>query len=195
MSLFWIIFCVVVAYFADQRGRNPVLWGLLALFISPLLAGLALAVMKDMSVEEKIDELDKTTENIKREVKSNQKYNEQERERIQNRLSGAKRSSSVDNQIATTKSVPALEAKKIKCEECGKNVSADTNYCVNCGNRVIEDNKKECPNCQELIDEKAKFCVKCGEKLISECSNCGQEVNSNVKFCMKCGEEIITTEE
>ena len=39
MELFWFIGCAAVGYWANQRGRSPILWGLLSMVISPLLAG------------------------------------------------------------------------------------------------------------------------------------------------------------
>ena len=43
--LFWIGFAVVVGIAANNRGRNGAGWGLLALVISPLLAGLLLLAL------------------------------------------------------------------------------------------------------------------------------------------------------
>jgi hypothetical protein len=43
--LFWIGFAVVVGVAANNRGRNGVGWGLLALIISPILAGLLLLAL------------------------------------------------------------------------------------------------------------------------------------------------------
>ncbi|SJZ83490.1 zinc ribbon domain-containing protein [Selenihalanaerobacter shriftii] len=189
MFLFWFIFCGVVAYFANERGRSPILWGLLAFLISPLLAGVALAAMKDLSIEEEIDRLDKTTENIKREIKSNQKYNEQYRKEIQPKLtSGGEHLT--NNQTPSNKSQPALGSKKIKCKNCNKYVPKDTKYCGDCGNKIIKQNEKECIHCQQIISKESKFCPKCGQKLIIECSNCGKELTSDIKFCVKCGKEI-----
>jgi hypothetical protein len=43
--LFWIGFAVVVGVGANTRGRNGPGWGLLAVLISPLLAGLLLLAL------------------------------------------------------------------------------------------------------------------------------------------------------
>lgn len=45
--LLWLAFCVGVGALASSRGRNPVVWFLLAVLISPLLAGIIVLVMKD----------------------------------------------------------------------------------------------------------------------------------------------------
>jgi hypothetical protein len=43
--LFWIGFAIVVGVGANTRGRNGPGWGLLAVLISPLLAGLLLLAL------------------------------------------------------------------------------------------------------------------------------------------------------
>jgi RNA polymerase subunit RPABC4/transcription elongation factor Spt4 len=161
MPLTWFFFCGVVAYFASERGRNPVLWGLLAVVISPILAGLFLVLMKDLSVEEEIDELDKKTENIQREVKSNQEYNEQEREQLKKQL-GAGEETNTDDKLDGETSSQALEAGKIECLECGEYITEAANYCVHCGAEATEI---KCPECARTIDQEAKFCPDCGTEL------------------------------
>ncbi|MGM0471863.1 MAG: zinc ribbon domain-containing protein [Bacillota bacterium] len=191
--LIWFIFCGVVAYFASQKGRNPVLWGILAIFTSPLLAGLGLAFVKDLEVEEEIDELHKDTENIKREVKANQQYNQEQRKKIQNKLTADN-----DDHLALEEESNddnLLEAEKVKCGNCDEYVLADNDYCTNCGSKVVgEDEEQEvekCPNCQIEVAKGAKFCQQCGQELVIECPNCNLELDSDAKFCAQCGEEII----
>lgn len=41
----WLIGVFIVGYWASKKGRSSGGWGLLALFISPLLAGIALAIV------------------------------------------------------------------------------------------------------------------------------------------------------
>ena len=43
--LFWTIFAVIVAIAANARGRSAIGWFLLAIFLSPLLALIAVLVM------------------------------------------------------------------------------------------------------------------------------------------------------
>lgn len=40
--LFWILFSIGVGYLANENGRNPVVWGVVALVISPILAAIVL---------------------------------------------------------------------------------------------------------------------------------------------------------
>jgi hypothetical protein len=48
--VFWIGLTVVVGIFAASRGRSSVGWCLLSLIISPVLAGLLIAVMPNLKV-------------------------------------------------------------------------------------------------------------------------------------------------
>jgi hypothetical protein len=43
--LFWVGFAIIVGVAANTRGRDSVGWGVLAVFISPLLAGLLLLAL------------------------------------------------------------------------------------------------------------------------------------------------------
>ena len=45
LLIFWVIFAVIVAIAANSRGRSAIGWFLLAIFISPLLALIAVLVM------------------------------------------------------------------------------------------------------------------------------------------------------
>ena len=45
----YIVFVVVAGIFANQRGRNPILWGLIATVISPIGAGIILALLPDIA--------------------------------------------------------------------------------------------------------------------------------------------------
>lgn len=47
-AIVWAVLSIAVAFFAHQRGRNGAGWLLLALLISPLLAVILLALMRDL---------------------------------------------------------------------------------------------------------------------------------------------------
>lgn len=49
MTLAWFLACAAVGYFADRKGRNPWIWGLASVFLSPFLVGLVLALMPAVS--------------------------------------------------------------------------------------------------------------------------------------------------
>ncbi|MFW6238301.1 MAG: zinc ribbon domain-containing protein [Halanaerobiales bacterium] len=188
MPIIWLIFVGVVAYYANKKGRNPVGWGLLAVVISPLLAGIALAFVKDLTVEEEIDHLNKKTDNIKREVEHNKEFNDIQREQLGQEvdsIGGSKRTDRLKDENNTEK----IEGK-IECRTCGEYVSADDKFCFNCGEKVIPAGKKQCPQCEEFIEDDARFCPNCGENFVIRCDSCGEEFEDEVKFCPQCGEEL-----
>lgn len=188
MGLLWVIFCIVVGYYANERGRNPWGWGLLAVVISPLLAGIALAVAKDLSIEEDMDELNKTTENIKREVEHNKEFNDLHREVTGNsreRISGYRNS----NELLHNAPEEALTGE-IECQECGVYVSPDNKFCPECGSKIIPQGKRECPSCGGIIDKEKKYCSLCGQKLKRECPACDQELALDTNFCPQCGNQM-----
>ena len=48
MALFlWLLLCAFIGYYAGKKGRNMWAWGLAAIFISPLIVGIVLALMPD----------------------------------------------------------------------------------------------------------------------------------------------------
>ena len=48
MTLFlYLLLCAFIGYVADRKGRNELAWGVAALFLSPLIVGIVLAVMPD----------------------------------------------------------------------------------------------------------------------------------------------------
>jgi hypothetical protein len=44
-AIAWLVLCGLIGFIAMKRGRSSVGWFFLALFLSPLTAGLALAIM------------------------------------------------------------------------------------------------------------------------------------------------------
>ena len=185
MGFLWVIFCIVVGYYANERGRNPIGWGLLAVVISPLLAGIALAVSKDLSIEEEIDNIDKKTENIQREVEHNQEFNKLHREN-----SGKKEIAASDEDGYISSNDKEKLTEKIECSNCGEYVGSDNNFCPICGSKIIPEGMRECPDCQEIIDKGIRYCNECGYKLKPECPSCNQEVKFGLNFCPYCGSEL-----
>ena len=52
----WIVLAIIVGVAANTRGRSPVGWTLLALVVSPLIAGLLVLALPNMHVEFAVDE-------------------------------------------------------------------------------------------------------------------------------------------
>lgn len=185
-TLFWLIFCGVVAYFANKRGRNPVGWFLIAAITTPLLAGIALAIAKDLSIEEEINDLHKTTNNIKTEIEHNKQHNNLQQQYMYQKLGS---SSEEKKQLDSTNNNKLALEESIKCS-CGAEVKSQSKFCPQCGEIIIPKGKMLCPNCNDLILEDAKFCNICGHKLVTECPSCNTKLKTDLKFCYNCGQEL-----
>ena len=99
----------------------------------------------------------------------------------------------------------------MKCERCGKEVSANAGFCPYCGYKVeaTEEEKtredeikagKRCSKCGALITDGVKFCAECGTKVgesgtpvvkkkvvyVRTCKNCGTKVPINEYYCPNC---------
>ena len=56
-----------------------------------------------------------------------------------------------------------------------------------------EINKKLCPNCGKQIDADSNFCMHYGHKITPEfkyCGNCGKQISPDDKFCMHYGQPL-----
>ena len=102
---------------------------------------------------------------------------------------------------------------KKSCPRCNIPISIYTEYCRNCGLRLIN----KCPNCNRYTDGKLHYCDNCGyefpkyegEKLPFEykvyeegeqvpekpnfCPTCGASLKNteNLRFCEYCGSKIV----
>ena len=64
---------------------------------------------------------------------------------------------------ATPPPPPPSTQSVIKCPKCGRNVSADFEYCPYCGTKLPK--ASYCPHCGALLPPGAKFCPKCGKPI------------------------------
>ncbi|MFM5205992.1 hypothetical protein ACEUAW_17245 [Aeromonas veronii] len=53
--LMWLVFAFIVAILANNRGRHPLLWFLLSIVLSPLIAGIALLCMSNIKAEQEAE--------------------------------------------------------------------------------------------------------------------------------------------
>lgn len=50
--LLWVIFSFLVAFLADSRGRSSIIWFLLAVVLSPVIAAVAILCMTNVKAEQ-----------------------------------------------------------------------------------------------------------------------------------------------
>ncbi|NNE66257.1 MAG: zinc-ribbon domain-containing protein [Pyrinomonadaceae bacterium] len=85
-------------------------------------------------------------------------------------------------------------AQTVACPACGKQNSATSKFCAECGGKM-EIVKVPCVKCGADLREGAKFCSECGskqEKMI--CGKCEAELAPGAKFCAECGEASAPAE-
>lgn len=63
-----------------------------------------------------------------------------------------------------------ISASKIICKNCGKEIPADCDFCLKCGERVVKQDEPTtiiCKKCGKEIPADCDFCLKCGARIIS----------------------------
>lgn len=92
---------------------------------------------------------------------------------------------SIENSISSSKE------KNIKCPKCGRALSEDAKFCLECGTKIEKINVNEaiCPHCGKKTIN-GKFCMECGQKLQLICPNCKKELQVGTKFCPECGKRL-----
>lgn len=187
--IIWLLFCVGVGYYANTKGRNPVGWGALAFLISPLIAGIILALSKDLNTEKKIEEVNNKTDNLKTEMNFNQKFNDYRAEHMAAQIKSLDSSSKDQSKIITNNQRYQID-RKIKCNSCGGMVSYNSKFCPMCGKEI--EKEKICSNCNQKYPVDSKFCPHCGAKAETNqiCTNCGQKYEPGIKFCPNCGVQL-----
>ena len=55
----------------------------------------------------------------------------------------------------------AADPSPVICPECGESNAAGSNFCKNCGKKLLS----KCPKCGTSVEEGSGFCSNCGEKL------------------------------
>lgn len=135
--LVFIAFAVGIGMFAKKKGRSPWGWGIASIFISPLLAGIILALMKDISQEQEINEVDMQQQALKERVAVNEVQINQRFEKVENQLSSIKKEVGMlandksEEKVLVAPNKPTAEVNF--CPRCGSSVRADACFCTKCG--------------------------------------------------------------
>lgn len=58
------------------------------------------------------------------------------------------------------------------------------------------DREIECTECGEIVDSESEFCKNCGKKIMIEpqCTSCGRLLDEDINFCPGCGTEVEVSE-
>jgi RNA polymerase subunit RPABC4/transcription elongation factor Spt4 len=182
-----------VAYFANKKGHNAVAWFFIAFVISPLLAGIVLALTKDEKITERINGVERKAENLHTEMGYNQKYNDLRADLISRQLNTQLVSGQPELLGNRSPQVQQLSGIVV-CANCKGTYSQSVNFCPSCG--VLNPRFTKCPNCGHLSASNSQYCGGCGQKLqtLPVCAKCG-EISSKKDqlFCARCGGSLKTS--
>lgn len=133
----YIIFCALVAYFASKRGRSPILWGLFSLLISPLLASIIIAVLKDLTAEHRIERTSLETDRLKERVAVSEAELHSRIDKVEQRMDRMSGSEAPVLDGEWKEALPPQPAAEERhCPHCGEKVPKEAVYCPACGTKL-----------------------------------------------------------
>lgn len=135
MEILWFAACIGVAYYAHSRGRSWILWGLLSVFISPLVAAIILAIMKDKSVDADIAELRMGQQQMHDRISTDEQMTAQRMQQMENALM-SHQAQHVELASRQQESPQAIAARPKFCGNCGSPLAAGDAFCPKCGAKV-----------------------------------------------------------
>lgn len=212
--LIFLGFCVAVGMFAQRKGRSGLAWGLASVFISPLLAGIVLALVKDLSQDEAVNKVGMEQQDIKERMAVNEVQMNQRFQHVEKEISSIKQEVGLLDSASQARPQMLEESMK-KCPHCGESIRAVAVKCRYCGSALETVQMRECPFCKELIRADATKCRFCRSDLtdgmVSEasstesttvqvqpevllCPNCHAPIVPGTKFCGSCG-ALLKSEE
>ncbi|MBC3536177.1 zinc ribbon domain-containing protein [Megasphaera hominis] len=129
-----ILFAVLIGIWANHRGRNPIVWGIVSLLLSPLLAAIALALMKDLSEQRKIEENRINTSLLRDRVSVSEANLHSRMDHVEQRLDRLENNGPAAIGREQRPQLPKGHEKY--CSACGTPVEGDALYCPHCGARL-----------------------------------------------------------
>lgn len=170
MGIFYILMTVGVAAYANSKGRSVVGWAIIALFITPPLAIIILAFLKNLKDEEKLQQYVHQQEQLNdrigvNEINTNRRLDNIEKkiesiEDRQKQMLGAGAPLAIDQ---TQAPAPQEETKIVEPEVVVP--EAEAVEAVPAAQVQETAATKFCPYCGSEVNAVNKFCGNCGAKL------------------------------
>lgn len=131
----YIIFAVLVGIWASHRGRNGIIWTLAALLISPVLAAIVLAVMKDLSIEQELERSRRENGMLKERVAVSEADMHSRMDHMEHRIDHLEGKEPEEIQQEDKRELSGSPSSRF-CKHCGSKVPDDSVYCPKCGSRL-----------------------------------------------------------
>ena len=166
--LFWLGFCVGVGYYASKKGRSAFIWGLLAFFFSPLLAGVVLALLKDKTVSADITQLRMEHQQLHDRVTVDERTMQMQYQHMQSQLAAGSQREMLG------------EGEYKLCPYCKEKIKKDAIKCRYCQQMLTEALPQHTGAAQMLA----------APRRLQYCPNCGKKVQVDDVFCNNCGSKL-----
>jgi hypothetical protein len=140
--IFWLGLCIAVGYFADKKGRSALGWGAGAFFFSPIIAGIILAISKDLRQESDIAQNAADQQQLRDRVEANEFNVNVRLQNVEKKVDRLSQSINNGNLINTnyTGALPPCAnlppSKASFCSNCGNKMSLDQKFCTKCGQKI-----------------------------------------------------------
>ncbi|MCI5531407.1 MAG: zinc ribbon domain-containing protein [Caecibacter massiliensis] len=131
----YIIFAVLVGIWAGRRGRNGIIWTLAALLVSPVLAAIVLAVMKDLSIEQELERSRRENGMLKERVAVSEADMHSRMDHIENRMDHLEGNEPGKIRQEKKREIEGSPSPRF-CKHCGNKVPDDSVFCPKCGSRL-----------------------------------------------------------
>ena len=184
------------------------------MLISPLLAGIILALVKDLSQEEAVNKVEMEQQDIKERIAVNEVQMNQRFQHVEKEISSIKQEVGMLDSGSQSKTQMLEEGIK-KCPHCGESIKSSAVKCRYCGSVLEAVPMRECPFCKELIRADATKCRFCRSDLTNAvvaevlptentayhaqaeellCPSCHAPVVPGTKFWASCGAPLKSEE-